>query len=729
MIWKHRNLGAIFVCLFFCTSLSDLLAQEPIKLEFIYIDNDEIAIANELYDIEEDKYGRLWLANLFGGGIIYDGYDFEYLNYSPGDSASLFSQELYCFLRDESDQMWLGFRDAVAKYSADGEFIQNYSLENTTTSVKNYINCFLDNKELIWVGSNEGIGLLDKNTGDYHLYQDSLLLERNAFTRGNRIFRILEDGTDKNSLWIASGWGLKRFNKLTQKYQHFPHPPLWHSKYAPGIQLAMVDMLHSSAGKYYLAAGFSGGIMSFDPENKAWEVYLYETLDYENVEKHLKVMWIEELTDSIFIYGSYMDLGYINFSKKQLSPFKNFDSERVGRMRSSLIDRNGVLWMAGEKALVRTRHPVLKKDNKPNPLLLSMKVDGEEISIDRTNKTIIPKDQKEIEFSIARINPIYEDSMLYRWRLDGFDQDWSPPSQQRHVNYTNIKGGIYNFEFQSKDRENDWMDGESFKIEIQKPLFQQLWFIITSIIAFLLLFLSIGHFFSRRSAKKNEEKMQYERRILEAELQALRSQMNPHFIFNSLNSIYNFIHANENENAAEYLAKFSKLMRLVLQNSKEKLVTLSEEVKMLEIYLELEQIRFDKKFDYTIQIEESIQRDQVVIPPMIIQPYLENAIWHGIMHMKGKGSLLLDIKKSDHKQLNIIIEDNGVGRCQSKKINNNQEKKSYGMEITRQRLDSFEILYNRKSKIIVNDLKDLDGSPCGTKIMIEVPEITKSRHS
>lgn len=219
----------------------------------------------------------------------------------------------------------------------------------------------------------------------------------------------------------------------------------------------------------------------------------------------------------------------------------------------------------------------------------------------------------------------------------------------------------------------------------------------------------------------------FEKKLADSELQALRAQMNPHFLFNCLNSINSFIIKNEQEQASEYLSKFSKLIRRVLSNSKSSNVTLTNELEALELYIELEALRFNKKFNYKISVDSEVEMDYIEIPPLIIQPYVENSIWHGLMHKKeGTGSLIINIKK-EGETLICVIEDNGIGREAAKKLKSKTavKQKSYGMNITKERLQFINHSNNNNGQkattnIEVIDLKDQNGKATGTRIIIKI---------
>lgn len=248
--------------------------------------------------------------------------------------------------------------------------------------------------------------------------------------------------------------------------------------------------------------------------------------------------------------------------------------------------------------------------------------------------------------------------------------------------------------------------------------------ILISIIAGLIIFTLRQRLKSQKILlKKNEQlknaRLKEELQVLE--MKALRAQMNPHFLFNCLNAINTMILKNEGDNASRYLAKFSKLVRLILENSEQQKVSLKDEIDMLESYIQLEAIRFNNKMDYEINIEESIDQYNTFIPSMVLQPFVENGIWHGLMHKDKKGFLTININEKDDALLCEII-DNGVGREKSVSLEKKDQhkKKSMGIKITTERL---KILTQQTMSELVNiiDLKDDHNNALGTKVHIEIP--------
>ncbi len=273
-------------------------------------------------------------------------------------------------------------------------------------------------------------------------------------------------------------------------------------------------------------------------------------------------------------------------------------------------------------------------------------------------------------------------------------------------------------------------ENEINAIKLKKSNQLVLAFLMVAILSVLVVSLLWLHQKNKRKTDKIiKEAMQrgFEKQLANSELQALRAQMNPHFLFNCLNSINSFIIKNEQEKASEYLSKFSKLIRRVLSNSKSSKVTLANELEALELYIELEALRFNEKFSYKISVDSEIETDYIEIPPLIIQPYVENSIWHGLMHKtNGTGALNIDIRKEE-EALVCIIEDNGIGREAAKQVKSKTaiKRKSYGMNITKERLQyiNYNNGHNGKKEttnIDVIDLKDEAGNPTGTRVMIKI---------
>lgn len=318
----------------------------------------------------------------------------------------------------------------------------------------------------------------------------------------------------------------------------------------------------------------------------------------------------------------------------------------------------------------------------------------------------------------------------YRYKIRWHDKNHSPlntrfSTSDDWVNTRNtslrinVIPGEYEILFQASGKSGSWSP-EPLRINfsVAKPVIQKLWF---HILLFILLIIILVFIFILilRSRKRKE---QIRTSMILSEQKALRAQMNPHFIFNALNSIQNFILEKDDEKTDLYLASFSGLMRKVLENSKHNLIPLAEELETLEMYLNIEHMRFEHRFSYTIRVDNEIDTGAVMIPPSLVQPYLENAIWHGLMPLETAGKLLLKVDVTADHSLQIIIEDNGIGRQAASKLKKKHSyHKSTGMKNIEERIE----LLNRTSKggfgLSVEDLFDKEGKASGTRIELLIP--------
>ena len=214
----------------------------------------------------------------------------------------------------------------------------------------------------------------------------------------------------------------------------------------------------------------------------------------------------------------------------------------------------------------------------------------------------------------------------------------------------------------------------------------------------------------------------FEQKLAEMEMTALRAQMNPHFIFNCLNSIKLYTTDNDSEKASVYLTKFSRLIRLVLENSRSEQVTLNNELEALQLYLEMESMRFKNKLRFTIDVDSELDKDLIELPPLLLQPYVENAIWHGLMHKKEGGNVQVKVTQPEYDRLQIKISDDGIGREKAAALKSKSAttNKSFGMKVTDERIALINQVYQTNANIKVHDLIDAEGQAAGTEVVIEI---------
>ena len=244
--------------------------------------------------------------------------------------------------------------------------------------------------------------------------------------------------------------------------------------------------------------------------------------------------------------------------------------------------------------------------------------------------------------------------------------------------------------------------------------------LLPTVIAFA--FIVFVFYRARRESFFKQKEAELKLSISEVEMKALRSQINPHFIFNCLNSIHHYMHSNDLKLAGEYLVKFSQLIRHVLETSYSRMITLGDELQALRLYMQLEQLRLNHSFEFAITTDEFPDLDTVSIPPMLIQPFVENSIWHGLNHRGSGGQIHIKVTR-DGDMLKCTIEDNGYDKTekQSHDLSLMVKKTSLGMSLINERLEVVNTLYRVNAGFIMSDLVDAENRKCGKKVELLLP--------
>nr|WP_068892653.1 histidine kinase [Pedobacter panaciterrae] len=344
-----------------------------------------------------------------------------------------------------------------------------------------------------------------------------------------------------------------------------------------------------------------------------------------------------------------------------------------------------------------------------NKLELSgIKVNGKTINTNNTNIEL-KKGETELELLFSSLTYIDKRKIIYRYKFKD-ESKWNYLGNKAELSLRHLAPGDYTLLIEAGDNMENWQSkGLVVKVYLPAPFYKTQWFLF---LMFGLIILGIVYVY-RYLFNQHKIEEQYRRKLKDAEMQALRSQMNPHFMFNTLNSINSFVIEHKTEEASEYLTTFSKLMRSILDNSKHTSISLDKEIDTLKLYLNLEAARLEHCFDYTIKFNKDIQPESLRVPPLILQPFAENAIWHGLRNKEGKGILEILIEQSDDNVLHIIIKDNGIGRVAAGSFLSSQFKhKSYGVDITSSRLK----LLSNDSQIVIEDLYNENNEAAGTAV-------------
>ena len=397
-----------------------------------------------------------------------------------------------------------------------------------------------------------------------------------------------------------------------------------------------------------------------------------------------------------------------SYSISNLSVWDGLPSNEI----NDILEFKGLFWLATGKGLVSfDPQKLIMNEKTPKLVIESLRLNDNEINAQEHSLSFA---HDENNFNINyRVQTFKNCSHInYLYRLEGLEDQWIE-TQNHNVRYSGLKAGDYTFLVRAKLYNGKLTDVAKYSFFIRK--FFTNTYLFKGILITLILIISTSLILKYNKVQNSRQKL--ERQILLAEQNAVRAQMNPHFIFNSLNSIQNFILDNDEKNANLYLVIFSSLIRKILDGSKRNFISLREEIETIKLYLELEKFRFENQFEYIINVKTAVNADQLAIPSMILQPYLENAIWHGLIPKKGMGLLELNVEKTDIGLLRISISDNGIGREKAALINKRRKHHiPTGMKNVEERLKLLNKMNDTNMRVEIIDLYDNKAQPCGTRV-------------
>ncbi len=361
-------------------------------------------------------------------------------------------------------------------------------------------------------------------------------------------------------------------------------------------------------------------------------------------------------------------------------------------------------------------------------------------AIDQIPAVTLAYDQNFFTVGFSLLSFLHPTLNQYDYRLVGFNPKWVSVGNKPLATFTNVPPGTYALHLRGRNSEGIQSQVRTLTITITPPFWQTTWCRLLMLTGLGL----VGWVVYRaqlerqllksrleaeaakrkqKEAELNEKEAAFNLKLSETEMLALRSQMNPHFIFNCLNSIQYFTAQNDADTASNYLTKFSRLIRLVLENSRSERVTLANELETLRLYIDMEVMRFQHKVRYSIIVEPTVEVESIQIPPLLIQPFVENAIWHGLMHKPEGGSVTVQVQQPQDHLLEVSITDDGVGRTKAAEYKSKSatSHKSFGMKMTAERIDLINQMYHTDTQVHINDLTDAAGQSIGTRVLVTIP--------
>lgn len=620
---------------------------------------------------------------------------------------------VYGFAQINNDEYVLSTRHGVYTFSLVTRNLRQVKLP-PSIDPRHLRNVLVTKLGEIWlIANHDGLYRTDRNFEQFTRYQKELEYGKAGFAAAGMMF---EDS--RHNVWIKRQDGISVYDRKQDTIHNFIYPV------SPDNSFIVVhSFAEDDQGHIWVCSndGMTGYMDAENPELGVVRKFTGSDFGLDDI------VW-ELASDAEGNIWGYTPQEIIRITPADLSIQKY--SLRYGAQGYSLFDMDILpddeIYIGGSTELLRTNPRRLRQNSEPAiPYISSISIKNEEDApYPLFGKVPIHLKHYQNFFTIFYAAQAYTlgDKVTFRYRLNAFEDKWNEVGNSQVATYTNVPSGQYTFELQAANNEGVW-NGQLLKIpiDIHQPWYKAWWFYLSVALFLALMIFSVYQYRINQVRNEAEIRTAYEKKLAEVEMNALLAQMNPHFIFNSLNSIDSFILKNDSRRASEYLNDFARLIRLILQNSRSESIPLADELETLELYLKMEQLRFKDKFEYHIMLDPTVDANQMEIPPMLIQPYVENAIWHGIMHLPGGRSGCVEISIFQNEgQLYIQVTDNGVGRQRSMEIKETKvkHKKSMGMQITRDRLDLINTLTSAKAQVNITDLYNEDLQASGTKVFI-----------
>jgi hypothetical protein len=502
---------------------------------------------------------------------------------------------------------------------------------------------------------------------------------------------------ENNCIYYATNMGLKFVNLNGVKEIKFQNKTLY------------ISNLQSYKNVVY-ALSTSEELYKIDSKNTVTKVSIFE--------KHLKERFtkfkIQENSIFIFTTNGIIEYNLIKNNYRKILPLTS-DLE----VTDVAIVKDKIYFATSKGIIVKNKFKN-KEFAKPELIINEIKVNG--ILYKENNLSELEYNQNDIivNFSVLSFIPNEKKSVLYKIN----DGNWNRlDADNKNLILSSLSPGDYNLflkidaNYETKIKQIDF--------KINKPFWLNTFFLIYMSLIIIALLYTFYKYQIQKIEKKNQlllDKVNLEKNLNQSKLKAIKSQMNPHFFYNALNTIQSYILSNDKKQAVSYLSKFSTLTRTILEMSEKENITLSEEIKTLGLYLDIEKARFDEDFSYEINIAYGIDIENIKIPSMLLQPYVENAVKHGLLHKKGEKKLTIDFERI-FDSLKITIDDNGIGRQKSAELNaiKNKDHLSFATEAMQNRIALLNQYKQKNIAINFDDKFNKNEQSLGTKVIIEIP--------
>jgi ligand-binding sensor domain-containing protein len=663
-----------------------------------------------------DTAGTVWYGGDNTGLVRSDPGKTPVIRYKPDpdNAASISNNNATAIYQDRRGILWIGGYNYLYQFDKKrGTFSRSkFGLADSTNTSCYFTSMYEDASGTFWTGTSPG-GLykLDRDAGTFmhipHNPKDTFSISIDDVTT---IY-----GDRKGHLWIGTyQGGLNRMNPNTGKIQRF----------LPGTSI--LTLCEDSEGIVW--AGTMSGLYR---SNYSLDTFTLFTDPVANFGGNMTVNGILEDNQKTLWINSSGGICRLNRDRMEIHVYSGGPQQSFHLWSKCYKGPKGELYFGGNSGYYAFDPNEIKDNTMPPQVVINEFKVGDQVVMPgdqsvlreplwKTRSISLRHNENTFSFGFAAIHYSRPEKNQHLFMLEGLDDEWRKAGDEKVAYYYNVPPGDYLFRVKASNGNGIWVE-KKIALHISTPWWRTWWAYTLFALSFAgLIYLYIQYRINKLHMK--HELVVQQHKAVELEMQALRAQMNPHFIFNCLNSINHFILRNETEAASDYLTRFSRLIRMVLHHSQQNSITLNDEIDCLEFYIEMERLRANNFFTYKINCDHTINRKEVKIPPLLLQPFVENAIWHGLMNKKENGKLEIGIERQNGSIL-CTIADNGIGRKKAGELNgkSNSYKKSMGIQITAKRLKMLNQETMGKIHIDIIDLEEENGEASGTKVVLKIP--------
>jgi ligand-binding sensor domain-containing protein len=572
---------------------------------------------------------------------------------------------------------------------------------------------YSDKKGNIWIGIDEvGIAGYNTITGKFMYVSDYTKVVKSFFADQYPIHRITED--DEGTIWFSSfhKGGILSYQPKTGKWELFPASKKQFSLLADkGINKIVPAGNH----QLWIASRFSHGLMKYDYRSDS--IYFIDRNDglLSDI-----IGLINKDDQGNLVISTDKGINYYNTRTKEISALPLIETGipwQTIYVNCYDSQNNTLLYGMDDRILVIKKDFMNSSTTPDKPVIDGLTVNNIPVTTnDQPHVLQLGYTQKNISIDFITINYSDNAALEYAYKLEGFDKDWKTLHQPTSVAYANLLPGKYQFLLKARDQSGNWGPvNDELKFRIIAAFWQTSWFWIIIIATFS----GFTAWLLNNRFRAIRRKAALKQKIAETEMQALRAQMNPHFIFNCVSAIDNLVQTNQKEKATIYLGRFARMIRTVLDSLRYDTVPFEKDFESLKIYLQMEQFRCSNKFDFELTATAELLEGDYGVPPLIVQPFVENAIQHGLLNKETGDRKLMVTAVLENGTIKYTITDNGVGRLKAGQLKeiNKPEQESFGIAITAERIH----LHNQNGKngVIIIDLKEGEQAT-GTKVEVYV---------